>query len=103
MDLTVFVYHLTKDFPAEERYNLIDQMHRAAISIPSNIAEGRGRGSDKDFRHFLYIARGSCLEVETQLVLSFRLGFLSDDSLQEGLSRCREIRNKLTKLASSLR
>ena len=65
MCFTVAVYRLVKTFPAEERYGLSDQLRRAVVAIPSNIAEGNGRGSKKDYAHFLYIARGSLNEVNT--------------------------------------
>lgn len=73
MDLTVVIYELTEQFPPEERYNLISQMRRSAVSIPSNIAEGRYRGTMKDYRQFLRIAFSSGAELETQIELSKRL------------------------------
>ena len=71
------IYVLTKKFPEDERFGLTQQIRRAVISIPSNIAEGAGRGTDKDFSHFLDIANGSAFEVETQLILSFDLNYIS--------------------------
>ena len=71
------IYVLTKKFPDDERFGLTQQIRRAVISIPSNIAEGAGRGTDKDFSHFLDIANGSAFEVETQLILSFDLNYIS--------------------------
>ena len=71
------VYKITKDFPAEEKYGLISQQRRSAVSIPSNISEGTGRGSNPQFRHFLEISMGSCNELITQLELSYRLNFIS--------------------------
>lgn len=76
MQLVKSVYHLTKTFPPEERYGLALQMRRAAVSIPSNIAEGQGRQGPKGFAHFLSITRGSLLELETQLLLSIDLGYV---------------------------
>ena len=73
MELVVEIYTLTKDFPTEEKYGLASQMKRAAVSIPSNIAEGRRRGSRKDFGHFLLIAYASGAELETQLEITKRL------------------------------
>ena len=70
-------YKLTYSFPAEEKYGLVSQMNRAAISIPSNIAEGAGRNSDKDFSHFISMSIGSMYELHTQLILSERLGFIN--------------------------
>ncbi|MFW5820247.1 MAG: four helix bundle protein [Bacteroidota bacterium] len=76
MDLVADVYKLTKDFPSEEKFSLVNQMRRAAVSIHGNIAEGAGRTSSKEFSHFLSIAMGSTCELETQFILSRRLGFL---------------------------
>jgi four helix bundle protein len=79
MALVVAVYELVKELPAEERYGLVSQMQRAAVSIPSNIAEGKMRGTRKDYVHFLRIAHGSGAELETQLERSQRLYRISDD------------------------
>ncbi|WP_305156678.1 four helix bundle protein, partial [uncultured Muribaculum sp.] len=73
MNLTMEIYRLVKFLPREETYALSDQLRRAVVSIPSNIAEGHGRGTDKEFIKFLWIARGSLLEVETQLIICNRL------------------------------
>lgn len=75
MQLAKAVYELTGDFPAEERYGLSQQMRRAAVSIPSNIAEGAGRNGVKEYLHFIGIARGSLSELDTQLQLSVMLGY----------------------------
>jgi four helix bundle protein len=75
MQLTVDVYELTRSFPREEMYGLTSQMRRAAVSLPSNIAEGHGRLNTREFRHFLGIARASNFELQTQLELSRRLNF----------------------------
>ena len=76
MDFVEDVYRALALFPADEKYGLSDQIRRAVVSIPSNIAEGFGRDSDKEFAHFLSIARGSLFEVSTQLEIARRLGFL---------------------------
>jgi len=73
--LSVAVYKLTRDFPSEEMYGLTSQLRRAAISIPSNIAEGYGRGTRRDYRSFVSIARGSALELQTQLGIARELEF----------------------------
>jgi len=80
MDLSVFVYKITNAFPKEELYGITNQMRRASVSIPSNIAEGHGRFSDKEFVRFLFISLGSASELETQINLSLRLEFLSEDN-----------------------
>lgn len=76
MDLTMEIYRLVKFLPREETYALSDQLRRAVVSIPSNIAEGHGRGTNKEFIKFLWIARGSLLEVETQLIICNRLALI---------------------------
>lgn len=78
IDLVEDVYSLTAKFPANEQFGLVSQMRRAAVSIPSNIAEGQGRKNPKEFIQFLYIAKGSLAEIETQLIICERLGLISD-------------------------
>jgi four helix bundle protein len=82
MDVTEKVYQLTADFPKSEIYGLSSQMRRSAVSIPSNIAEGQGRDSTKEFLHFLAIAFGSICELETQLLIANRFNYISNDDLQ---------------------
>ncbi len=89
MDLVTDVYAITKLFPDSEKFGLASQMQRAAVSVPSNIAEGAGRESDADFMRFLVIARGSLSELETQVLISQRLGYVDD--VNEQLDRIREI------------
>jgi four helix bundle protein len=86
MEVTEQVYRLTAEFPKSETYGLSGQMRRSAVSIPSNIAEGQGRDSTKEFLHFLAIAFGSICELETQLILANRFSYLSDNDLQIVLS-----------------
>lgn len=82
------VYQVTGNFPTEERFGLVNQMRRCAVSIPSNIAEGYGRGSDKELLRFLYVALGSSNELETQLILSLELSFMieEDSRMLQGLN-----------------
>ncbi len=79
MDLAFEVYQSTRGFPREEVYGLTSQMRRAAVSVPSNIAEGKGRFSNKELVHFLFNASGSLLELEAQVILANRLGYLSPE------------------------
>jgi len=79
--IVILVYKLTRGFPKEEIYALTSQVKRASVSIPSNIAEGFGRQTDKSFNHFLNIARGSLNEIETQLIIAKELEFISDENL----------------------
>jgi four helix bundle protein len=79
MDLVLQVYQITNLFPDTEKFGLTSQMRRAAVSIPSNIAEGAARKGDKEFIQFLYIALGSLAEVETQYLIAIRLQYLNED------------------------
>ncbi len=78
IDYVTVVYKLTESFPAQELYGLISQMRRAAVSIASNIAEGAGRNSKKEFKQFLSIAQGSVAELETHIIIAQKLGYCSD-------------------------
>ncbi len=78
VDLATYVYQITESFPKTEKYGLTSQMRRSAISISTNIAEGAGRGSKKEFNQFLNISTGSCYELETQLTISQNLQFFGD-------------------------
>lgn len=91
MNLVKEVYKLTKGFPEEEIYGLASQMRRAAVSIPSNIAEGGARNSDKEFIQFLYVSLGSLAELETQLLLSRELGFLKNEEINGNIERARKL------------
>jgi len=79
--IVVLVYKLTKEFPKEEIYAITSQLKRAIVSIPSNIAEGFGRQTDKSFNHFLNISRGSLNEIESQLIIAKELEFILDNNL----------------------
>ena len=102
MALTQMVYTLVRKLPKEEMYALASQMRRAAISIPSNIAEGRGRQTDTDFCRFLYIARGSCNEISTQLILCVQLNYLSEEMISPALAAADEVGRMLTSLILTL-
>ncbi len=96
IDLVTQVYLATKEFPKHELYGLTSQVRRAAISIPSNIAEGQGRLTRGEFRQFLGHAKGSLAEVETQLIIVHRLGYLSSlDTLIEHLNEVGRLLNGL--------
>jgi four helix bundle protein len=102
MDLVMLVYELTKGFPKEETYGLMNQLRRAAVSVPSNIAEGHERRSTAEFRNFLSIARGSLAEVETQLLLAQRLGYLKEAQLAPTLALQVEVNKMLNALSAKL-
>ena len=102
MDLVVEVYALVKFLPKEEVYALSSQIRRAAISIPSNIAEGQARNSTKEFIQFLAIAKGSKAELETQLLLCVKIGYLTDNQISVAMSTLAEIGKIINKLQQSL-
>jgi len=102
MQLARDVYRMTEDFPKSERFGLISQMRRCAVSVPSNIAEGHGRLSDRGFRVFLAQSRGSVFELETQLQLSADLGFCSNDAAIELIASCNEVARIVNGLLKSL-
>lgn len=102
MDLAVEVYRLAKILPADERFALIDQMRRSAVSIPSNIAEGQGRNSPGEFRHHLGIARGSLLELETHIDLCLRIAYLTKDDTTTCALLLDETRRMLSALINKI-
>jgi len=102
LDLVENVYLLTEKFPQRELYGLSAQMRRAAVSISSNIAEGRSRGTRKDFTHFLHMAFGSASELETQLLIAKRLSLASDKECEASLSILLEVSKMLRAMISKL-
>lgn len=102
MYLVEQVYLLIELLPEDEKYGLISQIKRCSISIPSNIAEGAGRNSKKEFKHFLSIANGSTTELETQLLLIIRLGFVEEVKINELINLCSEIKKMSYALQKSL-
>lgn len=102
MDLVTATYRATSSFPKEEQFGLTSQLRRAAVSIPSNIAEGQGRLSENEFRHFLGQARGSLMEVETQLQIAQNLGYLQPVQTNELLKACAEVGRILNGLLASI-
>lgn len=102
MHLVEEVYQLTSRFPPDERFGLVAQLRRAAVSIPSNIAEGQARKSTREFVQFISLAEGSLAEVDTQLLLSERLGLCVDRDVQTLFSVIEEIRKMLMALGARL-
>ena len=102
IDLVSLIYDATKTFPAEEMYGLKSQLRRAAVSVPSNIAEGQGRNSTGEFRQFLRNAKGSLLEVETQIIIAQRLRFLAPEKADNVIHALQEVLRMLNGLAAAL-
>ncbi len=102
MQLVKLIYLVTNTLPREELYGLSNQMRRAVISIPSNIAEGFGRYNTKEYLHFLRIARGSCYEVETQLQICTQINYLTKEETSAPLQLCNEINRMLNAMLTKL-
>ena len=102
MDLTIEVYSLAKSLPKEEMFALSDQMRRAVVSIPSNIAEGEGRNTDKDLIKFLFIARGSLWELSTQIEICQRLNYFDASRASVAMGLITEISKMLNALLASI-
>ena len=102
MDLVVEVYRLVKLLPREERYALSDQMRRSAVSIPSNIAEGHTRNSTKEYIQFLSIAKGSNAELQTQLSICSRLGYLSNEQISKVIVLSEEVGKMISSIQKKL-
>lgn len=103
MDLVEQVYRLTQNFPKQEMYGLSSQIQRAAVSLPSNIAEGHARDSTKEFLHYLSIALGSVAELETQLILAERLTYLDRKNLEIVLLKTDEVGRMLRGMQRTLK
>ena len=103
IEMVTSIYMRTKAFPKDEVFGLVSQMRRAAVSVPSNIAEGYARGTDREKLHFLRISSGSMSEIETQLMLSLNLGYISQEVYDELSERVTSVWKQLNALISSLK
>lgn len=103
MKITKLTYKLTKLFPSSEMYGLTSQMNRAAVSIPSNIAEGAGRNSNKEFTQFLNISIGSCFELETQVILAFEFAYIEKEDLEKFVLDINRLEKMINSFISTLR
>ncbi|MEP5613066.1 MAG: four helix bundle protein [Cyclobacteriaceae bacterium] len=103
MDLSYKIYELTKEFPSEEKFGLISQMRRCAVSVPSNIAEGAGRNTNGEFKQFLGIAQGSAFELETQTLIANRMNFLKNNESDSIIEEVTSISNMIFKLKQHLK
>ncbi len=102
ISLVAEVYRVTQVFPKEEQYGLTSQLRRAAVSIPSNIAEGQGRKSNGEFRHFLHNTTGSLMELETQITIAGVLGFMGQPQTEAMLAKASELGRILNGLINSI-
>lgn len=102
VELSVAIYRVTEEFPKSEIYGLTSQIRRCVVSIPSNIAEGQRRGSRKEYIQFLRISFGSGAELETQLLISFKIGYLNNDQFNNLNDQLEQIMKMLNKLISVL-
>lgn len=102
IDLTSEIYEVLSGFPSDEKFGLISQIKRASVSIPSNIAEGAGRSSGKEFKHFLSISLGSSFEIETQFIIANRLGLLDNDKMETFAKKISEIQKMIYTLERSI-
>jgi four helix bundle protein len=103
IDLVLEVYRVTQDFPKTEVYGLTNQIRRAAVSVPSNIAEGKGRSTDCEFAQFLHHARGSLLELETQLLIAGKLGYLRQQQSESLGTQTEQLAKMLNALLNVVR
>lgn len=101
IDFVIEIYKTSDVFPKTEAYGLTNQLRRAVVSVPSNIAEGAARRSDKEFIHFLYVALGSLSEVETQIIIAKKLGYIKKD--EKVLDHLQTVRKMLTGLINYLK
>ena len=102
IELVTTIYMMTKTFPKEKLFGMVSQMRRAIVSVPSNIAEGYARGTDREKLHFLRISSGSMAEVETQLLLSLNLGYINQESYDELSETITSVWKQLNDLISSI-
>ena len=103
IEMVTSVYKMAKAFPKDEIFGLVSQMRRAAVSVPSNIAEGYARGTDKEKLHFLRISSGSMSEIETQLMLSLKLGYIGQETYNELSEQITSVWKQLNALISSIK
>lgn len=103
IDFVTEIYTITKGFPKEEQFGLTNQIRRAAVSVPSNIAEGAGRKSDKEFLQFLYISLGSVQEIDTQILISLNLNYLTKSEYEILLIKLDQISKMLSGLIKSFK
>lgn len=103
VDLAVEMYQIAGELPKEEQYGLVSQIKRCAASVPSNIAEGAGRNTNGEFGHFLGISNGSSCELETQLIIANKLGYIKNEVLDSAVKKINEVQNMTFKLQQTIK
>lgn len=103
IDFATYIYNITKEFPKDELFGLVSQMRRAVVSVPSNIAEGYARGTNKEILHFLRISSGSMSELDTQILLSYQLGYISKEHYEVAINHHTSIWKSLNALISTIK
>src|SRR4030042_4692137 len=103
IELVKFSYKLTANLPSIEKFGLIPQIQRAAVSIPTNIAEGSGRSSNKDFGRFLEMSFSSALELETLIIVAFEIGYITETEKQESSGRIQELQKMIIAFLQNLK
>lgn len=103
ISLVTDTYKVIATFPVEEKFNLISQLARCSVSIPSNIAEGTSKGSDKHFNKYLEDSLGSCFEWETQMIVAFNLSYINEEKHLEFMKRIQKIQGMITNFQSGLK
>jgi four helix bundle protein len=102
VSLTKDIYQLTSLLPESEKFGLISQINRCAVSIPSNIAEGSSRNSEKEFQYFLSVAKGSCFELETQVIIAGELGLIENDTCDKYLEKIIHLQKMISNFSKQL-
>lgn len=102
IELSIFLYDLTKDFPSEEKFGLVSQMRRAGVSVPSNIAEGASRSTSKEFGRFLEFSMGSLFELETQAIIAYKKLFISESNYLELKDQLNSMQKRVNALRTSI-
>jgi four helix bundle protein len=102
MELVFKTYKMTKTFPSEEKFNLVSQINRCAVSIPSNIAEGTSKSSEKHFKNYLETSIGSAFEWETQLIIAYKLNYISKEKFEELENTIQKLQNMIHSFSNRL-
>jgi len=103
LELVIETYSITKEFPSEEKFGLISQLNRCSVSIPSNIAEGTSKSSEKHFKSFLETSLGSAFEWETQIIIAFKIGYISQEKFNDLENRITKIQKMINRFIDKIK